>query len=248
MTVLTLLRGGAGAGVATTDRFEVQRSTDGGVTWTAVRTTDGDDGIIDTGVPVSATVYDYEAPNGTATQYRARALHDYAGVDAASAWATASTTWSSAAWWLKHPNEPALNLALPGGVGEPALKSYAEVRRAARQGVFQAMGASLAIVVSDTRAGAAGTIVLLLRSVASQNALNALLDTLDTLLLQGPVSHGHADRYVRFGDHTSLRLIDNANSLVTTETLPWVETEMPAGAQDGDQYVSPGELEELVIV
>lgn len=224
-------------GALSTDRFELQRSLDGGATWVPVRIHDtldllGSPGII---VPLSTAafdIYDYEAPNGTLTSYRARALHNYSGLYAASAWTSTQTaTWTSTSWWIKDPEVPLLNMDL----GSTRLTSYADVNRAARQGVFQALGATVPIVVTDTRGGATGSIILTLLAVSEQNALLGLLNSLDTLLLQGPAAHGMADRYVRFGDHASARAIDKAWSVVTRETLTWIEVAAPDGPQTGAQ-------------
>ena len=169
------------------------------------------------------TVYDYEAANGVATYYRARALHGYSGIYAASAWTTANATWSSASWWIKHPNQPALNLAVvPYGLDT--------ITRGVRQGVFEVAGRSLPVVVSDSvRSGATGTVTFLLESGADRDALAALLDTCDTLLLQGRDADYWDDRYVRFGEHSSARVADKAYVADTVETLPWTEVDSPAG-------------------
>ena len=169
------------------------------------------------------TVYDYEAANGVATYYRARALHSYSGIYAASAWTTANATWSSASWWIKHPNQPALNLAVvPYGLDT--------ITRGVRQGVFEVAGRSLPVVVSDSvRSGATGTVTFLLESGADRDALAALLDTCDTLLLQGRDADYWDDRYVRFGEHSSARVADKAYVADTVETLPWTEVDSPAG-------------------
>lgn len=214
----------SGAGT-TTDRVELQRSVDGGTTWLPVRNTQRDDGTFDT--TAATTILDYEAPNGTLCSYRARSLHNYSGIYAAGAWSTTATaTWSATDWWIKHPNIPALNLRLT-----KAMFSYANVERVARQTAFQPLGAALPVVVSDTRGGATGSVVLQLATLAEQNALDALLDTVGALLLQGPVAEGHPDRYVRFGDHAAVRTVDKSWALQTTETVPWTQVAVPAGAQ-----------------
>ena len=205
-----------------TDLFEVQVSRDGGTTWEAMRLLTDEGGYV---APVAglATVYDYEAANGVATYYRARALHSYSGIYAASAWTTANATWSSASWWIKHPNQPALNLAVvPYGLDT--------ITRGVRQGVFEVAGRSLPVVVSDSvRSGATGTVTFLLESGADRDALAALLDTCDTLLLQGRDADYWDDRYVRFGEHSSARVADKAYVADTVETLPWTEVDSPAG-------------------
>ncbi len=229
------------AGDATTTGFEVQRSDDGGTTWVAVRTVDGDDGII---AGTAVTIYDYEAPNGTLATYRARALHDYSGSFAASGWVTNTVMWDTEDWWIKHPNLPALNVNLGRG-----MYSYSEVTRAARQGVFQPVGALRPIVVSDTRGGPVGVVVVQFATVALQDALDVLLDETATVLLQGPTLHGHPDRYVSIGEHRSERVIDKGRFHMTRETLPWTEVEANAGAQLGEQYTAdPGDDEELIFL
>lgn len=213
------------AGTATTNRLELQRTLDAGVTWTPVRNTYGNDGLILQAT--AATVLDYEAPNGSTVGYRARSAHSYSGEFASSAWsATSNSSWTSTDWWIKHPNISALNLKLTR-----SMFSYADVNRAARQTAMQPLGAALPIVISDTRAGATGTIVVQLATLVEQNALDTLLDETSTLLLQGPVAEGHPDRYIRFGDHASVRKSDNSWSLPTMETLPWIQVASPPGAQ-----------------
>lgn len=215
------------AGETTTDGFELERSVDGGVNWVAVRTEGDELGRV---LGTAATVYDYEAPNGTTTAYRARALHDYSGSFAESAWsASSSTAWSSRQEWLKHPNRPALNLPVE-------IFSYPDANRAARQGLPQPLGAALPVPISDTRGGATGTIVLQCYSLAEQTALDALLDLTATLLLQCPADAEKPDRYVRIGDQASVRVVDKSFVAVTHETLAWVLVATPLGAQTGEQY------------
>jgi hypothetical protein len=36
---------------------------------------------------------------------------------------------------------------------------------------------------------------------------------------------------VRFGDHSSVRIVDRSWAKATKETLPWIEVALPAGAQ-----------------
>lgn len=216
----------ANAGDVSTDEFELQRSDDGGATWVAIQ--DGELVVADVGS--TPTLYDYHAPAGVLLTYRARALHTASGpfAESASAWVEATVTWLTINWWIKHPTLSELNFGLPAGVSKTALVSYPGKTKAARQGMFQPLGASLPVVVSDTRGGAAGVIVVQLETTEDLAALDALLDTADTLLLQGPAADGHPDRYVKFGDATDVRVIDKGWSHVTRITLPWVEVEGPA--------------------
>jgi hypothetical protein len=220
------------------DRYELQRTTDGGATWQQVRihttyATTGLPGVVTPPSAAAITLWDYEAPNGTQVGYRARASHLYTSVYAASDWtATGLVTWTSASWWLKHPVLPAMNVDLAKrvlGVGA--------VTRTARQGVFQALGAPLPVVVSDTRGGAQGTLIVKALTAAQRVSLDALLDLTDVLLLQAPLSHGWPDRYVKIGDQTSERIVPGkATQQASSETLAWTQVAASTDFQQGAQY------------
>lgn len=209
------------AGAVTTDALDLERSMDAGVTWLPVRHSGG---LLARLPGTSGTFYDYEAPNGVAVLYRARALHDYSGLFVASAWtSSASGTWSSTSWWLKHPLLPSLNRVVE-------LVTYGDVMWAARQGSFQPLGAAAPIVVADTRAGATGASTIRTRTTAARDELRALASPVATLMLQGPLTAGEPDRYIRVGDLSYSRVIENVNRAWRTFTLPWAEVEQPDGA------------------
>jgi hypothetical protein len=202
------------AGTATTDELELQRSLDAGVTWGTVRQeVEGNFDVAD--API--TVHDYEAPNGVEVMYRARALHDYSGVLAASDWATDSATWSSTSWWLKNPNNPDLNAAVK-------IRSFKTVDRAGRQGAFQPLGASFPVVVSDTRESKRGTVVLRCDTLDEQQALDDLLDSADTLLLQSPLDKGGPD-YIKVGNHQRERAVDWETPVPSFDSLEFVQVD-----------------------
>ncbi|HTE61632.1 MAG TPA: hypothetical protein VK631_14870, partial [Solirubrobacteraceae bacterium] len=210
----------SGAGVATASLLSVAASADPGAFTHVLE----DSRAFTVGVRprnASLTVYDYEAPNGTTMQYRARSLHDYNGVWAASAWATDTEAWTSTSWWLKHPHRPDLNMAV-------RVRSFASKQRAGRQGVFQALGATHAIVVSDTRGPVTGTVAFRLDSIAEQDDLDALLDTVATLMLQSPSGQGGPD-YVRFADQDRQRVVDWASAAQVFDALTFTAVASPTG-------------------
>lgn len=209
------------SGAATTDALEVQRSADN-VTWEPLRLTTDTDGVI---LATDATVYDMEGGNGQTVYYRARALHNYSGEYAASAWATDDAAWTSSTWWLKSVLHPSLNAP----VYPHSVPSY---QRPARQGVFQALGATRALVVSDTRGADRGTIVFRVDTDSQASALNELLDSGEVLLLQGAPGQHWTDRYVVLGDLDRARLVDKAYVEGTLDTLTWVEVDAPVGVID----------------
>lgn len=208
-------------GTATTTHLEVQRSEDGGTTWEPLRLTTDTDGLV---AGTSADLYDYEAPNGTVMKYRVRALHEVStGNYVASDWAaTASATWTDTAWWLKCPEQPALNMI----VYPDSLPGY---QRPSRQGVFQALGSTETVIVADTRGAPRGTLRLQIDTPAEQDDLDALLDTNATLLLQCPPEHHWTDRYLRIGDQDRARWIDKAWVGEYIDTLQWWEVARPDG-------------------
>ena len=202
-----------------TDLFEIEKSADG-VTWESMRV------LLDNGrvTPASglATVYDYEAVNGVTTYYRARALHSYSGVHAASSWATDDGRWESPGWWLKHPTRPALNVQI-------TVYSAPGYSRAARQGVFNVAGRNLPVVVDGVRGGKTGSLVLDVETAEERAAIEALLDEGVSLLLQGREDDNWEDIWVRFANQESSRQIDKAYVEATFESLPWTEVERPSG-------------------
>lgn len=168
------------------------------------------------------TVYDYEAVNGVTTYYRARALHSYSGVHAASSWATDDGGWESPGWWLKHPTRPALNVQI-------TVYSAPGYSRAARQGVFNVAGRNLPVVVDGVRGGKTGSLVLDVETAEERAAIEALLDEGVSLLLQGREDDNWEDIWVRFANQESSRQIDKAYVEATFESLPWTEVERPSG-------------------
>lgn len=210
-------------GSATTTHLEVQRSEDGGVTYEPLRLTTDTAGIV-TGT--SADLYDYEAPNGTLMTYRVRALHEVTtGNYVSSAWVSATATWTDTAWWLKCPEQPALNMV----VVPNSLPGY---QRPVRQGVFQPLGSSETVIIADKRGNPRGTLRLQIDTPAEQDDLDALLDSNLTLLLQGPPAHHWTDRYVRIGDQDRQRWIDKAWIGEHLDTLQWWQVAKPAGIVD----------------
>lgn len=207
------------------DKFEVQRSTDAGLTWEAARTLESDGYA--TPVDEVATLYDYESSNGQTVHFRARAIHDYgSNLLVTSDWSTAdSGAWTSGLWWLKHPRQPTLNMNL-------TIDSNPGYQRPARQGVYQALGASKPIVVTDLRGSARGTLRVRLDTEAEQDQMVALLETTDTLLIQAPPADRWPDRYIAVGDHDRQRIVDKSWVEPTFDTLPWIEVGVPAGSVD----------------
>lgn len=210
---------------ADTDFFEVQRSDDGGSTWTTLRTLRADDRVE---VADGPSVRDFEAPIGVALLYRARSVHEYPGSQfAASDWVVSDPATLVTGWWLTHPTRPwSLRVAV-----EP--HAFPQVARSARQGVHQAAGAARPVVITDTRTSWAGTITLRADSADDRADLDEILDVRSPLLLRGPRSHSWPDSWVVFGDQTRTRFVDKAFVAESLEALPFNVVDRPAGVLEG---------------
>lgn len=208
----------AASGPGTVTMMEIDFSTDGGHSWDSVRT--GNSGFVDGGD--ETVVYDYEAPPVKQVIYRARSLRVGLEGTLASEWAQVTImSWASTEWWLKHPGRPELNMRL-------TVRSFPSVERAGRVGIFQALGSKNAVGISDTRGPLTGTITLRLDSIGQQDALDALLDTADTLLLVAPPDEG-GPGYIRVGDHSRARIADRASAVRTFDSLSFTVVASPIG-------------------
>lgn len=207
------------AGDTSTNEFWVQRSDGSG--WVDVRTSLGDGRVATSGSAV--VLRDYEAPNGVAVTYRARAYNS--SVPSWSAWTTDTATWSSGSWWLKCSTKPSMNV-------EVTLRSYPGSQVTANQGVFRPLGASAPVVVSDVPGPETGQIVVLTSSLSEREDLYDMLAEAVPVLVQGPPSAGIPERWVVFGDTQSERLVDTAGCHLHDETLPFTVVDRPDGTLD----------------
>ena len=168
-----------------------------------------------------ATVYDYEARNGTAETYRVRALHDFGGGSySASAWVQDSGTYTSPYWWVKHPSLPALNLPV-------TVYSQEGYSREARQGIFQALGSTRAVVVDDEAGPKTGSITFRFDTDAEQDAFDELFTAGVSLLIQAPSGHHWPDRWVRLAGQDRRRIVDKSWGEATLDTYTWTEVGRP---------------------
>lgn len=204
--------------------FHLERSDDGGVTWEWVR----NNGVIGLIAPTagSATVYDYDAPNGVTVQYRVHASHWFNFgtpnfTTTTSGYTKASDSWVSTEWWLKHPTKPSLNW-------HPVLKSQPGRSNAATQGVFHPLGRSAPVVVSDVRQMWTGEVTIRCATDADREYLDAILADGYPVLLQGPADAYWEDTWLAVSSVDRQRAIDAEWGAYTFDTLSWVQVEAPA--------------------
>lgn len=214
------------SGATTTDAVQFQRRLNGSSAeddWQDLRTADGD-GQVAKGGSATVTAYDYETGNGQQVEYRVRSVKNYDTGEAATAWvsATGATQWSSTDWWLKCPVNPSLNAVVQ-------IDSLAELNRAVRRAAFQAIGATKPVVISDTRYSAAGNISFRADTEAEQDALIALIESGEALLLQGVPGQHWDDRYLSLGDFGRTRAVDKSWVEAAIDSTDWIEVETPTG-------------------
>lgn len=190
--------------LASTEGFELQRSNDGGATWTTLKrpfyttrlysparhdsfsTNFLNNQLLD--------LYDYEAlRGGVVPRYRARALATVGGASIVSNW----SEWESApsallltGWVLRSLTDPTKTISLRIN-SERLTWTSTE-----RQSVLEALGRANPVVISDVIGGRKTDLELTTLDDATYDAIDTLRRRQEAMLLQSPYGD-HA--YVRFG-------------------------------------------------
>lgn len=165
------------AELAATQTVDLERSLDDGATWEAVRDA--------TGMVLSnqiITVNDYEVPPGVLAQYRAMSHAGEQDETFSSEWGVATvqdTELVADGWWLKDPLDPSVNQRV-------AVAPPFDFRRKEPQAIYEPLGRTTAVVVTDGPRGIEGTLTLWAKDAATYTALDALLRLGHPLLLVDP--------------------------------------------------------------
>lgn len=177
--------------VPTVQRARVSRRPAGGGRWVTVRGGE---------VPVSGgfmarRVDDYEFPSGVDLEYRIEGLASAAG-QADVVVQTATVTRRSVADrpWLKFITAPSLNRQL-------TVVDWSEIERPSRSSVYQVIGRSDPVVVSDVHGAQRTTLTLATHDVDETDALDAALREGLPCYLQVPQSWPLPSMYVTVGDY-----------------------------------------------
>ena len=165
---------------------------------------------------------DYEPGNTEIRYYRARAVKDYSsGLTVTSDWSTpSSSSWDSRSWWLKHRILAGLNLAV-----NPA--SVPGHDRPSRDGEFQALSSDEVVIVSDTAGPPRGTIVFDVHSEEDRDAITAIFEARDPILIQALPGGHWRDRWVRLQNHSTTPIVDKTQIESTLEGFNWIEVPRP---------------------
>lgn len=205
--------------------YQVQRSLDAGDTWADARTLldELEEGLLESG---SAEMWDYEVPNGQDVRYRARSINN----NSKGAWVEAADfSWESNSVWIKNVFRPAMNLHNPAG---GKLRSFPSQTRDLDATVHKVLGRSDPIVVRDEGGPVMenGELVIMTETLEDREAIDELLESGQTLLLQFPPNADEPDRYIQItGSFQRERVIDKSFITLRDETVPWQEVAIPTG-------------------
>jgi hypothetical protein len=190
---------------------DVERSIDG-VTWTAVR---GGLGIPVTSGSFDLPVNDYEFIADVVNTYRVTA-YDASLVQTNQETNTITPVLDRV--WIKSIARPYLNR-------EVIVADFSEITRAPRTGVFDIVGRSFPVAVSDVRSGKTYTLEILTETSAEERDFDLLLASGDPIFVHVPASSMVPDGYYTIGQTTNRRL--GRTSVKRVFTLPLTEIAAP---------------------
>jgi hypothetical protein len=156
-----------------------------GVYWTTVR---GGSAVTISGSD-TADLDDYEFVPGAVNYYRVTA-----GVDVF----TTTITPSQSGVWLKSITRPFLNRAV-------TVTDVSDITRPARNGVFEVIGRSYPVAVTDVRGSRRWTMTVKAETVNDADALELVFASGDPLFVQTDGAHDIPGGYVVVGDVTRSR-------------------------------------------
>lgn len=218
-------------GMIPAGRFRLQRSLNGGTTWTTLKRAYLRVNSFDPGAAIeletfdysdtrqTVTVYDYEAPRGVETQYRLQVFGTVSGNVLASAWATATgiDILPRSNWWLKSLTNPAHNQRIYLNSENITWESEE------RQHVRYALGRPNAIVLSDVVGGETAALELSMRTEEAWAAFDILRKRQEIMLLQSPYGE---QKYVRFGARrASTHMLTPTGRRLQVLTIQVIETD-----------------------
>lgn len=176
--------------------------TDDATTWYPVRAATA--ATFSSAATQTGTLYDYEAPSGTARTYRVR-ITDAADTVTSAASSTSAATQTLTGWWLKDPLYPTLNTAVSLRQDELSL----EVPQTSK--TVEPLGRTRKLVLLGDVRGAEFKATLLAASASAKATLESMRDNSRTLLLQSP-----------YGDQWYVRVAKWAPKRLNTASVTWL--------------------------
>ncbi len=198
--------GGVPAG---TTSVHFERSING-VTWTDVR---GGQAVVV--VASLASVYDYEYADGTLNYYRATFVNALGGILSR---AVGTVTPAQTGTWLKNPVRPYLNTRV-------TVTGFTAVTRKSRSGVFDVIGRTNAVAVTDLMSGRETTVTLRTTTHDTADALDLMIAVGEVVFFQPPYRAAPPTMYAAPGDTSRAQVA--MTSAVRTFDLPLTEVAQP---------------------
>lgn len=196
--------------------IDIQRSDDGGTTWSAVRFATGISGTFGSGT----NIYDHEAPRATSVQYRARVSALNTGVTYYSNWTTVTSVTQITAdnWNIKNPLLPATNMIDVQAIGDTNETLTEDM------GVFRPQGRRYAVVVSGSLHGYDGELTIVTSTSYEWTSLRTLIESQSILLLESP--YGWA-KYVRMIEGAKIATSGSATASRRYVQISYVQVDQP---------------------
>jgi hypothetical protein len=162
---------------------------------------------------------DYEAPLGVDIRYE----FGWSGASTSTMTVTVPPPEDPAMLWIKDPGQPARNVCL-------LAKATGSFARKIDRGVYPIKGTKYAVTSSDVRQARESTVSVYTRTADEENALDWILDTGATLLLQG-LNLGSV--YASIGDTSDDPVNDDGSDPWRLWPLPYLEQLRPVGGMQG---------------
>lgn len=137
--------------------------------------------------------------------------------------------------WLKHPGRPYLNRPL-------TVVDWSEVKRPARSGVFDVVGRSYPVAVTELRGSRRCTLTVTTTSLAQHDDLDTALSAGEPVLVHVPAGCPVPGMYAIVGDTSSARPRRGRRSVRRYIDLPLVEVAAPSGSLVGSTVTWQGVL------
>jgi hypothetical protein len=214
---------GSGAANSILNVYDIQRSFDGGVTWSQVR---GDYGAyVQTG---GARIwYDYETGNGQAAVYRARTItYDTVGNQLIGAYSatSSSASWTSTSTWMKLVTHPELNRTV-------IVRVFGAEDYNVPGGTFQGLDSDEVVSITGVRRSRPdASITILSQTEAEEAAIRAILAIGEPLLIHASsksTDWRQVSKYLSVMDVRVTRPTRIATSPLRDLSLPYSEIARP---------------------
>lgn len=124
-------------------------------------------------------------------------------------------------YWFKSAADPSLNWKF-------YCRSAPSRDSDARQTAFQPLGDAPAVVISDSRGPETGAINVWVRNAEEARRLQAIVDSLAPVLIQGPTGGSWPDTWAAIGTVNDGRIVDNVMIHDKNVQLAWTEIDRPS--------------------